>query len=279
MTVDGGPRHLRLVPSPARVWACDCGPVESARLRDALDRDDLRLVPSSNDIIECLRGADLPEVLVIGVAALGPRIASAVVREILTSFPHMAIVAYCSSTRDAPPRIGALVAAGVHQLLLFGINDQRVLLRAVIRDARHQRAAETVMAALRSCVPRELHPMVEVTLARPHDVTNVRRLAATLGLHRKTLFNRCSDAAFLSPAALVVWTRLALVAYLLETTRSTVETIAMDLAFPSPTALRNSVKRYTGLRATEIRHNGGLAHVVGRLSARLSARSTQVHPV
>jgi hypothetical protein len=62
---------------------------------------------------------------------------------------------------------------------------------------------------------------------------------------------------------------LALVAHLLETTGCTIETIANELAFPSDTALRNTMKRYTGRRAGDIRCAGGMACVIAALVERL----------
>jgi transcriptional regulator GlxA family with amidase domain len=105
-------------------------------------------------------------------------------------------------------------------------------------------------------------------------VTNVPTLATALRVHRKTLFNRCERAGFLSPAELVAWSRLALVAHLLETTGCSVETIALDLSYPSDTSLRNALKRYTGHRASEIRERGGVDTVVRALRRRLGEGRT-----
>jgi AraC-like DNA-binding protein len=111
--------------------------------------------------------------------------------------------------------------------------------------------------------------MLEAALTRPAIVTDVRALADALGVHRKTVFNRCAQAGFLAPAEMLLWARLCLAGYLLETTGHTVESMSLDLGYPSPTALRNTMKRYTGLRPTAVRSGGGLALVIARLGARL----------
>jgi hypothetical protein len=49
------------------------------------------------------------------------------------------------------------------------------------------------------------------------------------------------------------------VAALLELTNRTLESIASELDYGSATALRNQVKRYTGLTATTIRSKGLVA--------------------
>jgi AraC-like DNA-binding protein len=110
--------------------------------------------------------------------------------------------------------------------------------------------------------------MLEATLARPDAIRTVPELGAALGVHRKTLFNHCRKASFLAPAELIAWGRLAMVAYLLETTACTIERIAIELGYASDTALRNTIKRYTGKRAGEIRSAGGVDAVVSALQAR-----------
>jgi AraC-like DNA-binding protein len=191
------------------------------------------------------------------------------IRQIAVERPRVAIVGYCQAGAQYSTDIRALAAAGVHQFVFAGIDDTGVAFRAVVDDARRQCAAECVMESLGAVVPVMLHPMLEVALAKPHSVTSVPSLAAALGVHRKTLFNRCERAAFLSPAELLTWARLALVAHLLETTGCTIETIANDLGFPSDTALRNAMKRYTGRRAGEIRSSGGVACVLSALAERI----------
>ena len=57
---------------------------------------------------------------------------------------------------------------------------------------------------------------------------------------------------------MICWLRLLLVAHELEQPGYPVERIAVDFDFPSSTALRNMLKRYTGLRPAELRQNGGL---------------------
>jgi methylphosphotriester-DNA--protein-cysteine methyltransferase len=114
-------------------------------------------------------------------------------------------------------------------------------------------------------------------LAHPERVTTVPALATELGVHRKTLFNWCERAEFLPPAELLAWVRLALVAYHLESTGCTVEKIAIELAYPSDTTLRNTIKRYTGLRASEIRKNGGITRVIDALQHRLRRIRPNLH--
>jgi AraC-like DNA-binding protein len=234
-------------------------------------------------------GLQAPDVVVLAIAPDSARDVVAIARELRVRCPRAALVAYCGGVRDTPARIGALAAAGVHQFVFTDVNDHGTVLRTILASARQQCAAEVVMAALRPLVPAPIHPLVEAALSRPSIVSDVRSLADALGVHRKTVFNRCAHAAVLNPMELLTWTRLALVAYLLEATGVTVEKISIETGYPSPTALRNTMKRYTGLRPMEVRASGGLQIVVDRLRARLgqnsaglsaeSARPTPLHTV
>ena len=48
----------------------------------------------------------------------------------------------------------------------------------------------------------------------------------------------------------------------MASTCRTIESIALQLEFPSDTSLRNMMKRYTGLKASEVRQRGGARCVV-----------------
>lgn len=252
------------------IVAHGCSAQQRARLLDAIRATSrLQAVDESNDLFRSGDGLQAPDVVVLGVASEAARDVVALVRDLRARCPGAAIVAYCGGVHDAPASIGALAAAGVHQFVFTDVNDRGVVLRAILESARQQCTAEVVMSALRLWTPAAIHPLIEAVLSRPAMVADVRSLADALGVHRKTLFNRCVQASFLTPAELLTWVRLALVAYLLETTGFTVEHISIVLGYPSPTALRNTIKRYTGCRATMIRAQGGLQLVVDRFSARI----------
>ena len=55
---------------------------------------------------------------------------------------------------------------------------------------------------------------------------------------------------------------------MLETTGCTIERIGIELGYASDTALRNTIKRYTGQRAGQIRDAGGVDTVDSALEAR-----------
>lgn len=258
------------------VVACGCSAVQRARLHDALRGfGRLSIVEKLGDIsFQSRDNPKGPDLIVMAVSPEGARDVVAIARELRVKCPRAALVAYCGSVRDVPASISALAAAGVHQFIFTDANDRGFALRSILSSARQQCAAEAVLSALRPLVPAPIHPLIEAVLSRPAMVCDVRALADALGVHRKTLFNRCAQAEFVGPAELLTWTRLAMVAYLLETTGFTVENIAIEIGYPSPTALRNTMKRYTGVRPMGIRESGGLERVIDRLRERLRSKTS-----
>lgn len=270
----------QVVPHELLVWACGVSATQRARLVDALRGTAcMRELHGGSELAERLRQTEAPDLVVLAVDAEDGRDAAALIRLVVSSRRRAAVVAYCNGRGDRVPNLAALAAAGVHQFVFTGINDSGIDLRAILEAARQQCAADIVLSGLRPLLPEALHPMVEAALARPAVVVDVAALADALGVHRKTLFNRCTRTCRLLPAELLAWTRLALVAYLLESTASTVETIAIELAYPSATALRNAIKRYTGKRATEIRAGGGLPIVLEALRVHVSQDAAPTPPL
>ena len=247
---------------------------QRARLVDAFrGRAALRFVDTFSALTAALREQlDAVDVVVVPARDATGAEALSLVPEIARWWPQTAIIAYVGVGAQHSTDIRGLAAAGVHQFVFPGFDDSGIALRAILGAARRQCAADWVMHQLSIIVPHKLHPVVQMALARPDAITTVRSLADALGVQRHTLFNWCVGTDFLRPEEVLVWVRLALVAYYLETTGSTVETIALELSFPSDTALRNSIKRYTAHRATELRRAGGLSAVVEAFACRVAER-------
>jgi len=122
-------------------------------------------------------------------------------------------------------------------------------------------------------------PLLEHCLTFGRRAITVAAAATALGVHRKTLVNLCARSKLPPPAMLVGWCRLFLVAALLERKSYTVERIAHELDYPSSTALRNTIRRYVGVTATEARDRGGLQFVLDHFARQIEARrmGSQTH--
>lgn len=275
MRREGPLQHVPIPDDWSTVVACAVTPTQRSRLIDALrGRAALRFCPTYADLSELLtQTTDSIDTVVLPARDADGRDAGRIVREIAVGRPRTAIVVWCDARSEHSLEIRAMAVAGAHQFLFLGMEDYGVSLRAVLDLAKRQCGAEWVMERLSRVVPSLLHPMVEATLARPDAIRSMPELASAIGVHRKTLFNHCRRVEFLAPAELIAWARLAMVAYLLETTPCTVERIALELGYASDTALRNTIKRYTGQRAGEIRSAGGVERVIQALEDRVRGGS------
>ncbi len=277
MRGEGALRHVPIGSDQPTVVACAVTAVQRSRLIDALrGRVSLDFSPAFEALSESLQRSPEPiDAVVLPARDASGQEAIRVVREIAANRPRTAIVVWCDARSYHSLEIRALAVAGAHQFLFAGIGDDGVALRAVLDLARRQCGAEWLMTRLAPLAPSQLHPMLEAALARPDSIKTLRDLASALGVHRKTLFNHCRRARFLAPAELIAWARLAMVAYMLETTGCTIERIGIELGYASDTALRNTIKRYTGRRAGQLRDAGAVDQVVHAFDERARREACQ----
>ncbi len=272
--------HEVVVPAPGIpcVLSCVTDPHFRACLSDATrGRGSLRFVQTFGELITALRTSTIyTNAVVVPPRDSTGREATSAVREIAAQFPRIAVIAYCRSGVENSADIRGLAIAGVHEFLFAG-EDSRLSIRAALDGAERECASELVMSVLARVLPPKVHPMAEACLARPGSVTNVEQLASATGLHRKTLYNHCVSAGAPPPAELVTWCRLGLVAHMLSQSGRTVESLANEYEFASPTALRNVLKRYSGLRASDIRGSGGVECIVRALEDKLAKIRPQLH--
>ncbi|HEY5219949.1 MAG TPA: helix-turn-helix domain-containing protein [Gemmatimonadaceae bacterium] len=212
------------------------------------------------------RGA--PAAVVVSVREGNAPEAARAVREILRVAPQVAVVAYCRAGVEHARHIRMMAAAGVHEFLFVGVDDRGLALRAVVASAQRACAAAAVLAAVLPAIPAPLHRFAEFCVTHPARARTVAGVAEMLGVHRKTLLNQCARAGAPAPAEMIAWCRLMLAAQLLAATGQTVEWVALELDYPSDTALRNAMKRYTGRRASDVRREGGLVRVLESFARR-----------
>ncbi len=183
------------------------------------------------------------------------------VAQVSDSLPAVPILGYCGVGPRRGGEAVALIRAGVHDIVLRGVDDGALALRDAVVGASHSTAANRVIGALRPLIDPSILPLLEHCLAFGRRPIGVAAAAQALGVHRKTLVNLCARAKLPPPAMLIGWCRLFLVAALLERKSYTVERIANELEYPSSTALRNAIRRYVGVTATDVRDRGGLQFV------------------
>jgi AraC-like DNA-binding protein len=265
VTRRGVPLHSVTAPEPSPVvLALITGRLERLRIATAVrSHATVHFVGTTGELLAHLDDARaLPNALIVQPRDCDGRPTADIVRQLASAHPALPIVGYCHAGYEHSKEILELATAGAHELLFHGIDDSGVALRGILTSASQACAAAQVMRAIASDVPAALLPLFEFCLAYPERATSVQAVAHVLGVHRKTLVNYCAQASLPPPGAILAWCRLLLVGHFLETPGRTVEGIALRVEFASATALRNMLRRYTGLRPQQVRERGGLRCVV-----------------
>jgi AraC-like DNA-binding protein len=256
---------------------CGVTPEQAAKIhRAAGTRAHVRIFGETQLAHEFARAASAVDAVVIGESLRASDSPVRFVERMTQDLPRTPVIAYCRAGIEHSSRIRSLVLAGVHELIFVGRDDEGVALRTILASARRECAAEAVFALLETVLPRESHRFVRAALTNPRAAASLNEFAQLLGLNRKTLFKMCTARSLPAPSELLMWCRILLMAYMHEKSARTLESIALELEFPSATALRNRVKAYTGLRTSDLRGAGGAPVVVACLRTRLAGISARM---
>lgn len=202
-----------------------------------------------------------------------------VVRRLREEFPSVPIVMYLPMSAVVSGAVLEYAKAGVSQLVFQGVDDLKASLRSAVDAALDQVSAAALGADLEPLIPPTVVPFLRYCLEHARRDITVEEVAAAMGVHRKTLVDRLKAARLPSPRAMIGWSRLLIAARMLDDPGRTIEQVALKLDFPSGAALRNMFKRYTGLRTSEIRQNGGVRCLVHALKRELADVSAGKPPI
>jgi AraC-like DNA-binding protein len=215
--------------------------------------------------------------LVVGACDAEQHSTAPLVERARRDHPHVTVVGYCALTRggDASAALVGLIRAGVHTVVMRDLDDEPHALRTALQLAEHACAAALVLDAVRGELPPGVRPLVELYLRGDERPPEVGEAARALGVHRRTLVNRMRAAGCPPPRALRTWCRVFVAARLLEAPGRTVESVAHQLEFDSPSGLRNTLRRYTGRAPAALRTAGGLRCALSAFAAACAARRVQ----
>jgi AraC-like DNA-binding protein len=180
-----------------------------------------------------------------------------VIRAIRARHPDVPVVGHAAARAGLSADAHALVRAGVHELVVSGIDDVAAVLRAALARAARRASAERLLADVAGLLPADALPLVRYCLEHAAAAPTVPELARALGVSRQTLAARMRAAALPAPRELSVWCRLVLAADLIAGDGRTVEQAALTLDFPSANAFRNTLRRYADLGPADLRTDGG----------------------
>ena len=254
-------------------------PVPRARLTDALRSE--ATVRNCERLIEVLALVEqgLATIVVLDHRDYDGNAALPMVRRLRDEYPSVPVVMYLPMVALASGAVMDYARAGVSQLVFQGMDDFKTSLRSAVDAALDQVSAGALAAELEPLIPSTIVPFLRYCLEHARRNITVEEVAAAMGVHRKTLVDRLKAARLPSPRAMIGWSRLLMAARLLEDPGRSIEQVALKLDFASGTALRNMFKRYTGLRTTEVRENGGVRCLLHAFKRELAAVSAGRPPV
>lgn len=200
----------------------------------------------------------------------------AVLREIREAQPDSVAVGY-ARRRDLSSAILDFARAGVHELVIEGVDDGGIALRRALETAAKRATADRLVEQVGALVPRSFLPVVRHCLTHIGDVASVADLAHAFGVSRQALTERARRAGLPAPREIVAWCRLLLAARLLAGGGETVDAVAIQLHFPSANGLRNALRRYAGLTVEDIRRQGVAPVLTAFGDAVAAERATTVY--
>jgi AraC-like DNA-binding protein len=258
--------------SPADVVALLVGREAEARIQGGLrGRAKVHVVGTCRALLAHLRVGPAAAVIVEPRDAEGVPTAPTV-RRLRGEFPLVPVLAYCPFTQPDARDLLDVVQAGVSGLLVRGVDDAGFALDSALAAAEDECTARRAMVELGRFVDGPARPVLEYCLSHARSAPTVLDVARALGMHPKTLSTRLARAG-LPPAQIVIgWCRLLMAARLMEDVGRPLEQVALHLNFPSGASLRNMLARYTGLKPSEVRENGGFTCVLFAFRQAISAR-------
>lgn len=123
---------------------------------------------------------------------------------------------------------------------------------------------ERILDGLRSEVPASLLPFFRYCLEHAEHLLTVEAVAQALGVRRRALEYRLSEAGLTSPGTCIAWCRLLLAVYQLEHTSDNQEQVASALGYGTAGALRKAVTRHLQVSGRSLREPGAFEHAVVR---------------
>ena len=201
------------------------------------------------------------------------------IRTIRERFPRLSVLGHVVMKPGMSSQVLSFARAGVHELIVAGIDDSALVLRHALQRASRRCLAEEVFAEVSGSLPREAAKLVRYCLEHASESPSIDDISRALGVHRRTLVNRMQSAMLPPPSELWAWSRVLLAARYLEVPGRSVEWVALTVGYPSANALRNALKRYTGLVPSELREDDGFARATLAFRAALLATSRHVGPL
>jgi hypothetical protein len=168
------------------------------------------------------------------VVIVGPRDATgaapwSLASRIVARAPEVSLILYASYEETTR---GVLEPGTFCDLIVADETDGRTHVQRLVLNAANRRAADRVARALRGRLSSNLASFAETAVRFPSRVS-VEAISDHFGVHRQTAAVWCRKEKCIHPEELIIWSRLLLVAALLEQTDRSLAAVSIDLDYPS----------------------------------------------
>jgi len=258
------PIHRLSIGAPA-VLGVMRDPVGIARLHDAFG-DGLRVLGVGSEL-ECYLETNLVDLVIVEPwDSMGHSLAP-VVRRISHQHHGPPVAVYVDCRPEAMREILHLGDAGATQLVVRDLDDNPSALRRLTRASTMSAVVSDAIGLAEVTVPDKLLTVVQFCLEHASRHVTAADIGHAAGVHPRTVHNWTKPLRLMGIRAVVSRCKLAIaIGLLLRDERST-EQVALTLGFSSTAALRNMLKRHTGLRPREVAEHGDFTYWCHRLLA------------
>ena len=185
------------------------------------------------------------------------------------NLPCVALYRIGFSSAASTLRLGA---AGVTELITVAGNAEYPTLCAAISRCHTASIAQQVWRRCAAAISGPVAPLLQSALRLGHAPITAIQLATELGMQERTLRRHCKRVGVPSPQWIIGWARLLIAGFYLMDGATTIKSVALMLAYPSPGALGNQLRRYTKVTPSSMRSSAVLSTLVGHLQFALGTR-------
>ncbi len=247
-----------------------CDRAARARLRGALRGEGtLAFCDTADQLLSAVADGAATAVVTEWRDASGQTVDGAV-RTLRADYPTVPVLIYAPLTLEGARDILAATRAGASDIVVADFDDVGHTIGQRLALAHSSALSQRMVSRVTDLVSPTVTLLLDYWFRHARETPTVAAAARALGVHRKTLALHCARAGLPSPSALACWARLILGAQRLEDPGRTTERAALELGFPSGSAFRNMLKRYTGMSPSDVRERGGSVCVVELFTARLA---------
>lgn len=201
------------------------------------------------------------DLVIFDVPVVSPELIRSL-RSIRRHSSYAPIAAYIELSPSSAHDIVELAKAGLDHVIIKHVEDLVARVQQLRKGTIFQHLGNMVVSQLQTSPVPFFEELMLCCFRHGRQPCSVDALAAELGIPRRTLAKRLSDAGVPPASELLAWTRLIRAAACLQTPDCSVEAVGFGLGFGSGAGLRNMLLRYTGMYCKEIRAPMGLSKLV-----------------